>query len=1256
MIARNLIFLFTLLTGLTVANCYAQAENSYTKFTQGTKTGIKKKDAVLIEAVYDSIDHLYGNKSDYFRCFKSNRCGIADSTGKLIYSVEYTAIHWANDSFDPSTKFHDHLFVLLDDETHDHMTLEVDNQGIRRKGLGDFNGNVILDPEYDHIYLRQYFKRNFAYATKDNGTGVLLDIVKDKKFEGNFIGIHLSATDPAHDTIIPFVNQGGSPKDASFSIGDSVYDTFEAKPIYFLGGGCDWMNSSGKYINDEGFSDVQVPLRNFPPGGSDPYFFPLTISLTDPHFEQRFRQARQCPYGNELYYSGDPIVVAKDGKYGLVDIKGRWVLKNTFMDIFPYFEKGRAFYCCKTAEKMLIYDGTGKLTRSFPSGDVLFMGYGKGRQIQVLNVGGKIRHERISFTRYDLLYTCNDKNTWFEGGKYIFLGPNADGAFYDSIRVSSVDYYTGFNWISPGDSVNFCNEWILDAEAPLLTRTAGGWGARDVNGRVLVPNQYSTLQHIKINGQSFFKAMKSGKFKYLDAAGKELPYKDLDFLSAFKFDALPGFVYHTKDNYYFTKDIHVLTVPVRLPDSLKYFFSELVYIYDGSYGYPTENDRSVVRNLFGEYYHNGEEFTHPFRCGDFLRLTDKNNKTGVIDVKGNTILPFNFESVSMTSCEDPNNYGGLVFSLPLFIVKTTNGENEWSTIYDSKGKRTPAPECRKVDALTDSILELETMNSFFLYDPYHDKLSPELDGAATNGMINYSTRQLETRNIVKKYDPAMMGVISNKLEIIIPFEYNEIEVIGEKFFVARRNNLTTCFDLNGRQLYPLGYPKFKPVYYDGAGWDPVPGYVVMEYQGESKLLNRKNEMIFSSDSCNITMSRDGSFRVQKNGHTSVVDSLGRIRFTVSGDHIGILENGIAVISKNERWGLINSSGKVLLPLIYGGFILERGDQDRHIIRQGKLIFQDAADSLYGLIDTNNNVILKPGYDDILVSPRTAVLVGRKGKFGAIDFNGKVINPLTHDAVYVEDELGLIGTSTALVRNGDTTDLFGMMDTSCVQLLPDHYAVIGSYESSCTCYPLKDTNGLVTYFDPFAKKINTGSDAFVNSFYGKYFLADTRTDFKPEWKETNGLTGCDATAFYVDEKGNYWLGTGSSGGVYFSMNKGKNWTARNKGIGPCHVSLIGKVGNTMYVEKDFGSLYYFKESGSEWIKLEGDSISAIIRGSLAERSKKNLERSMQLLRPIIDVKNEYTPVVISKHQVSYGSYLAEHVYDGETSQAYFPLLK
>ncbi len=101
--------------------------------------------------------------------------------------------------------------------------------------------------------------------------------------------------------------------------------------------------------------------------------------------------------------------------------------------------------------------------------------------------------------------------------------------------------------------------------------------------------------------------------------------------------------------------------------------------------------------------------------------------------------------------------------------------------------------------------------------------------------------------------------------------------------------------------------------------------------------------------------------------------------------------------------------------------------------------------------------------------------------------------------------------------------------------------------------------------------------------------------RPVWETSNGPFGADATSFYEDELGNYWLGTGSSGGVYFSKDKGQNWEQRNNGIGPWHIADFLHQNDTLFIQVNSLSggkkrgvrIYYYQTDKNEWIFLPGD---------------------------------------------------------------------
>ncbi|MFM7023058.1 MAG: hypothetical protein ACKOXB_08770 [Flavobacteriales bacterium] len=120
-----------------------------------------------------------------------------------------------------------------------------------------------------------------------------------------------------------------------------------------------------------------------------------------------------------------------------------------------------------------------------------------------------------------------------------------------------------------------------------------------------------------------------------------------------------------------------------------------------------------------------------------------------------------------------------------------------------------------------------------------------------------------------------------------------------------------------------------------------------------------------------------------------------------------------------------------------------------------------------------------------------------------------------------------------------------------------------------------------------------------------------------------LEGCDATSFYIDESKNYWLGTGSSGGVYFSTDKGKTWTAKNKGIGPVHVERIGEYKGKIFIvvpdilEEESSKIYEWGKN--KWTPIANDESFPDIIKNLDNATK---EKSAKIPFAIDTLKAEY----------------------------------
>jgi hypothetical protein len=98
---------------------------------------------------------------------------------------------------------------------------------------------------------------------------------------------------------------------------------------------------------------------------------------------------------------------------------------------------------------------------------------------------------------------------------------------------------------------------------------------------------------------------------------------------------------------------------------------------------------------------------------------------------------------------------------------------------------------------------------------------------------------------------------------------------------------------------------------------------------------------------------------------------------------------------------------------------------------------------------------------------------------------------------------------------------------------------------------------------------TGFNDSLNTTIPSWTIASLkRTDPvlpKFTWSSLEGPLGADATAFTIDDKGNYWLGTGSSGGVYFSKDRGNTWNPMLKGMGAMHVSALLFKADTLWAK-------------------------------------------------------------------------------------------
>ncbi|MDR1706316.1 MAG: WG repeat-containing protein, partial [Clostridiales bacterium] len=95
--------------------------------------------------------------------------------------------------------------------------------------------------------------------------------------------------------------------------------------------------------------------------------------------------------------------------------------------------------------------------------------------------------------------------------------------------------------------------------------------------------------------------------------------------------------------------------------------------------------------------------------------------------------------------------------------------------------------------------------------------------------------------------------------------------------------------------------------------------------------------------------------------------------------------GLAPVIKDDKWGFIDKTGKVVVPLEYDQ-VYSFSEGLAPVIKDGK----------YGFIDKTGKVVVPLEYDDVYNISEGLATVMKDDKWGFIDKTGKVVVPLEYD--------------------------------------------------------------------------------------------------------------------------------------------------------------------------------------------------------------------------------------------------------------------
>jgi WG containing repeat len=155
----------------------------------------------------------------------------------------------------------------------------------------------------------------------------------------------------------------------------------------------------------------------------------------------------------------------------------------------------------------------------------------------------------------------------------------------------------------------------------------------------------------------------------------------------------------------------------------------------------------------------------------------------------------------------------------------------------------------------------------------------------------------------------------------------------------------------------------------------------------------------------------------------------------------------AVVSRNNKFGYINESDEILIPLVYDG--ASSFSEGLAAVKTG---------NKHGYIDPYGTVVIPVIYDDAAVFSKGLAGVRLNGKWGFINVKGQVVIPLKYTST------GIFQDSLALVQLGKKWGYINLIGKTVIPIIYDESAIFinGKVEFRL--------NGKSAFFDRTGKKL------------------------------------------------------------------------------------------------------------------------------------------------------------------------------------------
>ncbi|TYR38409.1 WG repeat-containing protein [Sphingobacterium phlebotomi] len=283
------------------------------------------------------------------------------------------------------------------------------------------------------------------------------------------------------------------------------------------------------------------------------------------------------------------------------------------------------------------------------------------------------------------------------------------------------------------------------------------------------------------------------------------------------------------------------------------------------------------------------------------------------------------------------------------------------------------------------------------------------------------------------------GFINTQGEIVIPSQYEDVKSFVNHLSLVRKNGKYGLIDTLGREILPIQYRRIEP-------WEKGT-YKLYVAHKKIGLANPNGHIILDTMYTAITIQRDNFLRAVENGFAGLFDFNGGVILPTAYPFLGFVsDEGFLVAMKDDKYGIVDTTGKTLLPFIYDEVIQPRFSEGRICMQKdGKML----------LMDTDFQIIKELPYAHSYIFSNGFAIVEQKDesdpynkRYGYINRQGEEVIPPQYHSAYRFNKYGLTVVGT---RKEGITSQF-IIDTTGIQL-PIYIAIDQLGNQRPMFYPL-----------------------------------------------------------------------------------------------------------------------------------------------------------------------------------------------------------